>query len=264
MIRVVVAGASGRMGREVCLAVSQDNELELVGAIEAGQDNIDTLKTDYRNSSVKIGASLSEVINAGEADVLVDFTQASALRRTADMALKLGLDIIIGTTGLSDSDLSHLKKAAANSSSNILLAPNFAMGAVLLMKLAETVAAYAERAEIIELHHDKKADAPSGTAKLTAELMGRFLKQPLLDETENIKGVRGGIVDNIPIHSVRLPGLVAHQEVIFGFKGQTLTIRHDSIARSSFMPGVILAIKNISKFRGFTYGLDKIMGLSDK
>jgi len=249
------------MGREVCRAVAEDETLELVAAIDAQSDKIAHISGEYADTSVKVGIDLDDMISIGEADVLVDFTQASAVRGTVDKAAALGLNIIIGTTGLADDDIAYLKQIADKGESNILMAPNFAIGAVLLMKLAQTAAIYADRAEIIELHHDKKIDAPSGTAKLTAELVSNSLKQPQLDEVENITGVRGGIVGNIPVHSVRLPGLVAHQEIIFGFLGQTLTIRHDSIERKSFMPGVVLAIKKIAEFPGFTYGLDKIMGL---
>lgn len=258
MIKVVVTGAAGKMGKEVCRAVMADNSVELVGIVDRPSSEID--RKDIRSlARLDIQDSLPELLKEVKADVLVDFTNAAAVLANVSAAVGAGMHAVIGTTGISENDLSEIEELAKKR--NILLAPNFAIGAVLMMKFSETAAGYAERAEIIELHHDKKADAPSGTARMTAELMsGRLEPKPIVGE-EKVTGVRGGLVGNIQVHSVRLPGLVAHQEVLFGFQGQTLTIRHDSTDRTSFMPGVILAVKKIADFPGFTYGLDKILGI---
>lgn len=260
MIRVVVAGAAGRMGKEVCRAVVEDPTLELVGAADpavtpAARQEIEAL------AGVDVRPDVAGLLGEVAADVLVDFTQAHAVLGNARAAVDRGLDVVIGTTGLSPEEIDELSGIAEGSGKGIMLAPNFAIGAVAMMKLAERVAALFERVEIVELHHDQKADAPSGTAILTAELIGGRVKPKPLVEEEKVPHVRGGAVAGIPVHSVRLPGLVAHQEVIFGTRGQTLTIRHDSIDRTSFMPGVVLAIKEISKRPGLTYGLDKLLDI---
>lgn len=260
MIKVIVTGAAGKMGREVCRAALADKDIELVGAVDPNPS--EQAVAELRSAAgIDIHHQLPELLKKTRADVLVDFTHAAAVTTNATVAVSAGMHVVIGTTGLSEGEISRLKELAESTISNILLAPNFAVGAVLMMKLSETAAAYADRAEIIELHHDKKADAPSGTAKMTAELMSERLEQRPLAEEEKIAGVRGGLIGDIPVHSVRLPGLVAHQEVILGFQGQTLTIRHDSTDRTSFMPGVMLAVKRIADHRGFIYGLDKILGI---
>lgn len=201
-IRVAVAGAAGRMGTAVCEAVERDDGMVLVGRADPA-----------------LGTTVAEVLDG--ADVLVDFTQPESALTNAREALAAGVNVVIGTTGF---DLAQLDKL---SGANVLVAPNFAIGAVLMMRFAAEAAALMPTAEIIELHHDKKLDAPSGTAARTAELMK--------DSSGN----------EVPIHSVRLPGLVAHQEVILGGTGETLTIRHDALDRSSFMPGVLLAIRRV-------------------
>ncbi len=202
-IRVAVAGAAGRMGTAVCEAVEGADGLTLAGRADPA-----------------LGTSVADVL--GEADVLVDFTQPESALPNAREALAAGVHVVIGTTGFDLDDLAGLSGA------NVLVAPNFAIGAVLMMRFAAEAAALMPSAEIVELHHDKKLDAPSGTAARTAELMK--------DSSGN----------EVPIHSVRLPGLVAHQEVIFGGTGETLTIRHDALDRSSFMPGVLLAIRRVA------------------
>ena len=202
-IRVAVAGAAGRMGTAVCEAVEGADGLTLAGRADPA-----------------LGTSVADVL--GEADVLVDFTQPESALPNAREALAAGVHVVIGTTGFDLDDLAGLSGA------NVLVAPNFAIGAVLMMRFAAEAAALMPSAEIVELHHDKKLDAPSGTAARTAKLMK--------DSSGN----------EVPIHSVRLPGLVAHQEVIFGGTGETLTIRHDALDRSSFMPGVLLAIRRVA------------------
>jgi 4-hydroxy-tetrahydrodipicolinate reductase len=197
-IRVAVAGAAGRMGATVCEAVEGAEDLALTGRADP-----------------RLGTSVADVL--GDADVLVDFTQPDTVVANAREAVSAGVHVVIGTSGFDVDELRGLTGA------NIFIAPNFAIGAVLMMRFAAEAARHMARAEIVELHHDAKLDAPSGTAARTAALMG----------------------GDVPIHSVRLPGLVAHQEVIFGDVGQTLTIRHDSIARESFMPGVLLAVRHV-------------------
>ncbi|MFL5900853.1 MAG: 4-hydroxy-tetrahydrodipicolinate reductase [Solirubrobacterales bacterium] len=221
MIRVAVSGAAGRMGRAVCETVEAAGDAELSGKADPS-----------------LGADLADVLSA--ADVVVDFTTPDTALANAEACLAAGVHVVVGTTGF---DLDALKAAAEASQANCFVAPNFAIGAVLLMEVAQKIASHMPECEIVELHHDKKLDAPSGTAKRTAELISDA----------------GGNVHQ-PIHSVRLPGLVAHQEVIFGGEGQTLSIRHDSIDRRSFMPGVLLAVRRVGELPDrFTVGLEKLL-----
>ena len=221
MIRVAVAGAAGRMGEAVCAAV------------EAAEDTVLAGKADPA-----IGVELADVLDG--ADVVVDFTVPDTALANVRACLEAGVHAVVGTTGF---DLDAAKAAAEAASANCFVAPNFAIGAVLLMEAAQTIAPHMPECEIVELHHDRKLDAPSGTAKRTAELID----------------AAGGNVHQ-PIHSVRLPGLVAHQEVIFGGEGQTLALRHDSIDRRSFMPGVILAVRRVGELpERFTVGLEKLL-----
>lgn len=261
-IRVLVNGAGGRMGRETCQAIISDPELELYIACDTnsaylGKDIGDLLGTS--SCGVTVEADLPAAL-AKNPDVMIDFTHPSSVKMNIDAAINAGVDCVIGTTGLTDKDLKVVERTAADRKVNVLVAPNFAIGAVLMMRLAETAARYLSPCEIIELHHDKKADAPSGTALKTANNIGQGGDERLKPgEKETQTGARGAVIKGVHIHSIRLPGLVAHQEVIFGGTGQTLTIRHDSIDRTSFMPGVILAIKKIREYPGLTYGLDEFL-----
>jgi 4-hydroxy-tetrahydrodipicolinate reductase len=223
VIRVVASGAAGRMGQAVCEAVEGAEDMELVGKADPA-----------------LGVELADTL-AG-ADVVVDFTTPETAVANVRAGLEAGVHAVVGTTGF---DLEQLREAAesAGAGANCLVAPNFAIGAVLLMEVAQRIAPHMPECEIVELHHDKKRDAPSGTAKRTAELIRQA----------------GGNVHE-PIHSVRLPGLVAHQEVIFGGEGQTLSVRHDSIDRRSFMPGVLLAVRRVGALpEPFTVGLEKLL-----
>lgn len=221
MIKVAVSGAAGRMGQAVCEAVEGAADTELVGRADPA-----------------LGVGLAEVLPA--ADVVVDFTVPATALENVRACLEAGVHVVVGTTGF---DLDAAREAAEASSANCFVAPNFAIGAVLMMVVAQTIAPHMPECEIVELHHDRKLDAPSGTAARTAELID----------------AAGGHVHQ-PIHSVRLPGLVAHQEVIFGGEGQTLSIRHDSIDRRSFMPGVLLAVRKIADLPDhFTVGLEKLL-----
>jgi 4-hydroxy-tetrahydrodipicolinate reductase len=221
MIRVAVSGAAGRMGQAVCETVEGAEDTELAGKADPA-----------------LGVALAEVL--GQADVVVDFTTPEYALANAEACLAAGVHAVVGTTGF---DLDALRAAAEASEANCFVAPNFAIGAVLLMQVAQAIAPHMPECEIVELHHDKKLDAPSGTAVRTAEL---------------IAGAGGNVHE--PIHSVRLPGLVAHQEVVFGGEGQTLSLRHDSIDRRSFMPGVLLAVRKVGGLTDrFTVGLEKLL-----
>ncbi len=263
MVKVVVIGADGRMGREVVKAVLKERDLSLVGAVDArnqGED-IGTL-VNGKPCRVPVAGNLGRVLAETGADVAVDFTTPDSIRDNLAVVLKHRVHMVIGTTGLAEKTAREIDREAREAGVGVVIAPNFAVGAVLMMKFAAEAARHFPQVEIIELHHDRKLDAPSGTAVKTAEMI-KANRAPLLqghpDEYEKIPGVRGGEYDGMRLHSVRLPGLVAHQEVIFGGLGQTLTIRHDSINRESFMPGVILAVRRVVNLKGVTYGLEKLL-----
>ena len=262
MIKVMVSGACGRMGQAVLKAVIEDSELELVGAVDlAGGADAGELVGLGKNGVI-VGTDLEAVIDASSPEVMVDFTRPDVVYANAVKAIKKGVSPVIGTTGLSDEEKAELAELSKVNNTPVFIAPNFAIGAVLMMLMARQAAKYMPEVEIIELHHDKKLDAPSGTALQTAAMISEVRKahvQGNPEETEKVAGARGADVDGMRIHSVRLPGYVAHQEVIFGGLGQTLTIRHDSLNRESFMPGVCLACKKVRNLEGLVIGLDKIM-----
>lgn len=253
MIKVLVNGALGRMGRTVCSAVKADSELELVGAVDVIAGEVEGLTVE---------TNLDAALKRLTPDVMVDFTRPAVVFDNVMTALANKVSPVVGTTGLSDDAKEKIRKLAELYDTPAFIAPNFALGAVLMMLISQTVARYMPEVEIIELHHDKKLDAPSGTAELTAKMISEVRKphkQGHPEEVERLEHVRGAEVDGIRIHSVRLPGYVAHQEVIFGGLGQTLTIRHDSTGRDSFMPGVVLACKKVRGLKGLTVGLDKLL-----
>jgi len=260
-IRVGVFGAAGRMGRTVCRAVHDDDGLELVGAVDPAYVGHDLGDVTGIGAPVTITGDVATLADA-DLDVVVDFTKVDAARGNLAWAAAVGVHAVVGTTGWTDADLDRLH--AEFTSSNCVLAPNFAIGAVLMMRFAELAAPWFESAEVIELHHDQKFDAPSGTAMQTMARMAAASDQWGSDptRTEVISGARGGEgPGGIRVHSVRLRGLVAHQEVLLGTTGQSLSIRHDSFDRSSFMPGVLLAIKQVPHHPGVTLGLDTLLGL---
>jgi 4-hydroxy-tetrahydrodipicolinate reductase len=261
-IRVGVFGAGGRMGATVCQAVAADPDLELVAAVDPFHAGIDLRQVaKVESPDLQVAASADELLRQG-ADVAVDFTVVEAARNNLEFLAANGIHAVVGTTGFNDDDYEHLAKAFFKS--NCLIAPNFAIGAVLMMRFAEIAAPFFETAEIIELHHDQKIDAPSGTAMMTATRMAQASDDWAPDPTEAtvLPGARGGVgPGGIPVHSVRLRGMVAHQEVLLGTAGQSLSIRHDSYDRSSFMPGVILGVKHIANVPGLTIGLDTLLGL---
>ena len=244
MIKVAVLGSRGRMGSEVVKAVNEAKDLELVAELDLG-DSLDTLVT------------------AG-AQVVVDFTTPDSVMANLEFVISKNIHAVIGTTGFDDTRIAKIKSLLSTSKSGVLIAPNFAIGAVLMMEFATKAAKYFESAEIIELHHPNKVDAPSGTAARTAELMSAARKEAGLiagpdATTSSLDGARGATVGQIPVHSVRLRGLVAHQEVLLGGIGETLTIRHDSIDRVGFMPGVLLGVRQVVDHPGLTFGLENFM-----
>ncbi|MBP3722126.1 MAG: 4-hydroxy-tetrahydrodipicolinate reductase [Selenomonadaceae bacterium] len=262
MINILVNGACGRMGQAVVKTVIEDNDLNLVAAVDiAGGKDAGEL-VGLKANGVIIETDLKEAINSKKPQVMVDFTRPDVVFDNVKTALELKVAPVVGTTGLTGEQKKELEKIAKENDTPIFIAPNFAIGAVLMMLMSKQAAKYLPNVEIIELHHDKKLDAPSGTAVQTAEMIKevrKSMKQGHPDEKEKLQGARGAEVDGMHIHSVRLPGFVAHQQVIFGGLGETLTIRHDSMDRMSFMPGVALACKKVLGLKGMTIGLDKIM-----
>lgn len=260
-IRVGVFGAGGKMGSTVCRAVSDDDELELVAAVDPHYEGIDLRTVAGIDTSLRIGGDPEELARA-EVEVAVDFTSSQVSRQNLAWLAGEGIHAVVGTTGFSEADLERFREEFTRS--NCVIAPNFAIGAVLMMHFAALAAPYFDSAEVIELHHESKVDAPSGTAMLTVQKMAEASDRWTADPTEHevLPGARGGQgPSGIPVHSVRLRGLVAHQEVLLGTTGQTLTIRHDSLDRTSFMPGVLLAVKAVSERPGVTLGLDALLGL---
>ena len=263
-IRVAVAGAAGRMGREVVRALSAARDLALVAAIDRSEVNSDAgTLAGIACLGVPVQTDLRKALEDSGAQVLVDFTIPSSALGNIEIALNCGVAPVVGTTGLSTSDLDQVRRWCDDSASPALVAPNFAIGAVLMMQFAEQAAAHLPDVEIIELHHEKKIDSPSGTALLTAQKIAAARSgspaQLPREPVEKIAHARGADTGGVRIHSIRLPGFVAHQEVIFGGAGQTLTIRHDSTDRASFMPGVLLAIRQVRGLQGLTVGLEHLL-----
>ena len=253
-IRVGVLGAAGRMGRSVADAVTAADGMVLVAAVDPSAPG-------SRVCNVEVVADIRDLVEAG-VDVVVDFTVAEASRVNLGVLASAGVHAVVGTSGLDETDIGELR--AAFTSSNCLVAPNFAIGAVLMMRFAELAAPWFETAEIIEVHHDGKVDAPSGTAIATAERMAAASADWAPDPTTHVvmAGARGAAGPaEIRIHSLRMRGAVADQEVVLGTDGQTLTIRHDTIDRGSFMPGVVLAVRRIAGISGLTVGLDALLGI---
>ena len=250
MIKVAVCGALGKMGKEVVNTILENPDTELAA-------KIDIIPAE------DVFTSIDEALKRCKFDVVIDFTQPASIFENAKYCLNNGIKIIIGTTGLSEQQINELENLSKTNNTGCFIAPNFSTGAVLMMKCAELCAKYFDNAEIIELHHNQKKDAPSGTAIKTALMMSKAnenFSTGNCAETETIKGSRGGnAYSNIHIHSVRMPGFMASQEVIFGSMGQTLTIRHDSTDRKCYMPGIILALKHVLEYNDFIYGLDKIL-----
>jgi len=261
--RILVNGACGRMGQEVVKIVVNELDDLLVAAcdqVNTGRDIRDILSLD--GPEIIIGDNLADMIRESSPDVIIDFTTPRVVMENIETGLTNGINMIVGTTGITEIDLEKIKMLTQKNKVNALIVPNFAVGAILMMKFAQEAAQYLDNVEIIELHHDNKLDAPSGTALKTADLINdtrNTAKTDNADAIEKVSGARGGEYKGIKIHSVRLLGLVAHQEVIFGAEGQSLCIRHDSYNRRSFMPGVKLALEKIDSIDRLVYGLEKIL-----
>jgi 4-hydroxy-tetrahydrodipicolinate reductase len=244
-IRVGVLGARGRMGATVVQAVEGAADMKLVAAFDAGDD----------------------LAGLSEAQVVVDFTHPDAVMDNLRFLIEHDLHAVVGTTGFSDGRLAEVRSLLAQKPSlGVLIAPNFALGAVLAMRFAAQAARFYTSAEVIELHHNRKADAPSGTAAHTARVIGEARAAAGLEPgadatTSEVDGARGARIADVPVHSVRLPGLVAHEEILFGGEGETLTIRHDSLDRTSFMPGVLLGVRSVVSRPGLTVGLENVLDL---
>ena len=260
-IRVLVIGAAGRMGRELVAAIAEAEDLQLVGAVDRARIGEDSGRVaGIEENRIAIADSLGDALGESSPDVAVDFSVPSAVMGNVRTVVRAGVACVVGATGLTDKDLAEIGLLAEERRRPVFVAPNFALGAVLMMQFAAEAARHFSAAEIVELHHEDKVDAPSGTALRTARLMAtvpgsRFGQA----ESSDGRPSRGLPQGPIHIHSVRLPGLVAHQEVIFGGPGETLTIRHDSTSHRSFMPGVLLAIRKVQGLRGVVVGLEKIM-----
>ncbi len=268
-IPVVVNGACGKMGREVIKAVAAAEDMTLVGAIDRnpeliGQDIGEVI--GYQPLEVPITNDLEATLVMAQSEglaVMVDFTHPKTVYESVRAAIAYGVRPVVGTTGLTAEQIHDLAEFAEKASIGCLIVPNFSIGVVLMQQAAQQAAQYFDHVEIIELHHNQKADAPSGTAVKTAQMLAEANKRfnpPLVDETETIQGSRGGLTQaGVRIHSVRLPGLIAHQEILFGAPGQLYTLRHDTTDRASFMPGVLLCIRRIMPLKSLIYGLDKLL-----
>jgi 4-hydroxy-tetrahydrodipicolinate reductase len=268
VLRIGVVGAAGRMGRTVCSAVQGADDMELVCAVDtaaAGQDLTELLEGPTPDLAVSGGL---DALAAATVDVVVDFAHAEGIGERLDWYAGHGVHAVVGTSGIPPSEIERARKLFEDSAANAIMAPNFAIGAALLVRFCELAAPVMDGVEIVELHHEAKPDAPSGTALHTAERIaaaregagaGPFIADPTtVTNLDHVRGGRGPA--DIRVHSVRLPGLLAHEEVIFGTEGQTLTIRHDSYDRRSFMPGVLLAVRQVGTRPGLTVGLGAILG----
>lgn len=246
-IKVGVLGAKGKVGSTICEAVEAADDLELVAGLDFGDD-------------------LNELVTAG-VQTIVDFTQPDSVMGNLEFCIKNGINAVVGTTGFTKERLEQVQRwLDADGDANVLIAPNFAISAVLTMKMAELAAPYFDSAEVIEMHHPFKKDAPSGTAIHTAEAIARARKEAGMGEQpdateQTLDGARGADVEGIPVHAVRMTGSVAHETVIFGAEGQSLTIKQDSYSRTSFVPGVLLGVRKIEDFPGLTVGLEPFLGL---
>lgn len=268
-IPVVVNGACGKMGREVIKVVAAADDMTLVGAVDKspevqGQDIGEVIGCGPLEIPVTADLEATLVMAQSEGlAVMVDFTHPDTVYNSVRAAIAYGVRPVVGTTGLSNAQIKELAEFAEKASIGCLIIPNFSIGIVLMQQAAQQAAQYFDHVEIIELHHNQKADAPSGTAIQTAQMLAEAnesFNPPEVEETETMAGARGSMADNgVRIHSVRLPGLIAHQEMIFGAPGQLYTLRHDTSDRASFMPGVLLAIRRIMPLKSLIYGLDKIL-----
>lgn len=262
-LKVAITGAYGRIGREALKGVLCAEDLQLVGAVDIQGIGIDVgTICALETQGIFITADLEDILQTAKPEVLVDFTCAEVAMQNSMLALRYGTSPVIGTTGLKEEDIDQIHLVCEQKQIGAVVAPNFALGAILMIRFAKEAAKFFTNVEIIEMHHDKKIDAPSGTALSTAHAIlqerGAY-KQGHPDEIEKISGVRGASISGLRLHSIRLPGLLAHQEVIFGDIGQTLTIRHDTTSRESFIPGMLLAIRKVRQLRKAVFGLENLL-----
>ncbi|MGG3562584.1 4-hydroxy-tetrahydrodipicolinate reductase [Neobacillus rhizosphaerae] len=263
-VKIIIAGPRGRMGSEAVKLVTNTEQFELVAVLDHKFDGmmLSDIEGFQSISSVPVYTDIVRCLQSIEADVLIDLTTPEVGMYHAKTALEFNVRPVVGTTGFSKGNLDELQQICEEKHLGCIIAPNFAIGAVLMMKFSQMAAKYFNDVEIIEMHHDQKLDAPSGTAVKTAEMISAVRdakRQGHPNEKETIIGARGAEFDGMHVHSVRLPGLVAHQQVLFGSDGQTLTIRHDSYNRSSFMSGVKVAVESVMKNPSFVYGLENIL-----
>jgi 4-hydroxy-tetrahydrodipicolinate reductase len=262
-IKIIIAGPRGRMGREAVALVNATEQFELVAVIDHKYEGMKLSDLEgFSPLDVPVYTDIEKCFQSTPADVLIDLTTPESGMRHTKAALTFNVRPVVGTTGFAKSDLEELEAICHEKQLGCIIAPNFAIGAVLMMKFSQMAAKYFDDIEIIEMHHDQKLDAPSGTAVKTAEMISAVRaakKQGHPNEKETITGARGADYDGMHIHSVRLPGLIAHQQVLLGSDGQTLTIRHDSYNRSSFMSGVKVAVETVMKINTFVYGLENIL-----
>ncbi len=263
VIKVLINGAAGKMGRAMGGGISVQEDMQVVAAVDLKGTGSDFgLLAVGEASGVLIEQDLEQAIRRARPEVMVEFTNPQAVMRSARIALGQGVACVIGTTGFSPHELEELDALAREHQTPVFIAPNFALGAVLMMRFAQEAAAYFPHVEVIERHHDQKMDAPSGTAVATLEMIGKVRQvfaQGAANEFEKIPGSRGGDYQGMRVHSVRLPGYVASQEVVFGGLGQLLTLRHDAMNRDSFLPGVLLAVRKVQELEGLVRGLEQIM-----
>jgi 4-hydroxy-tetrahydrodipicolinate reductase len=260
-IRVAVHGALGKMGQTLVNALCRETEMQIVGATDTKATE-DHLSLPDGSGRVPLSKELEPILTSCQPEVVVDFSTANAVMPLVRLATEHGVNLVIGTTGLAAEDIKEIDRLAKAREVGIVIAPNFALGAVLMMHLARIAGKYLDHAEIIELHHERKLDAPSGTALATVKAMAQARGKPFSTPPPGEKSdSRGKQVEGVSIHSVRLPGLLAHQEVILGGAGQTLSIRHDTSGRECYMPGVMLAVREVAKKKGLILGLDILLGL---
>jgi len=262
-IRVVINGALGRMGQDITKAVVCEPGLRAVGAVEK-EVTQKYLPVAEASDLIPFSSDLNSLLKSCDADVVVDFTDAEVSMSAARIAIKQKVNMVIGTTGLSEENLAEITQLCQAYKVGAVVAPNFSLGAALLIHLSKFAAKYFNHAEIIEMHHDKKADAPSGTALATGRAMVQAHGKPFIYpevKREVLSNTRGGHMDGIAIHSLRLPGFMAGQEVVFSGAGETLSLRHNTISQECYLPGIIMAIKKVTKRKGLTYGLDALLKL---
>jgi 4-hydroxy-tetrahydrodipicolinate reductase len=268
VLRVLVSGACGSMGGYVCRGVDAADDMELVAAVDPAGighqlgESLPDLSEEHKN--IKVSGHLASALVQSEPDVMIDFTSPAVVMSNIEAALNAGTACVVGTTGFSEIDIKTVARMAESKGVPCLIAPNFSIGANLMMKFAAEAVLSFDYAEIIERHHENKKDAPSGTAVKTAEMMAAARANKPLSvvptERHNVEGTRGGVLGNVPIHAVRMPGYVANQDVVLGGCGETLTISHETTSRECFIPGVLLAARAVRGLRGLTYGLDKLLG----